>query len=67
MCLKIVFIAICADPDEMLHLAAFHLVFAICHSTFLTVSRLERVNNEALFTLSISLVSGSLLPKQLST
>ena len=33
-----------ADPDEMLHYAAFHLVFTVSQHTHLGVSGLQRVN-----------------------
>ena len=31
------------DPDEILHYAAFHLVFTVSQSTFLQVYRMKKV------------------------
>ena len=43
---EVVFIlANSADPDEMHHYAAFHLVFTICQSTHLGSSSIQRLND----------------------
>ena len=33
-----------ADPDELLHMRHFFLVFTVCKSTCLPISRMERFN-----------------------